>query len=196
MKMATHTKEVFTTSTQAVAKLMGGKVGVMPTDTVYGVVARAHDQLAVDKLYKLKHRERKPGTLIAADLEQLKQLGVSQTYLKLASKWWPNPLSIILPVGNHFAYLHQDVGDIAIRVVDDEPLRKILKETGPLLTSSAHRPGEPGSTDILQAWNYFEDTVDFYVDGGDLSNRAPSTIIRLSDAGEIIVLREGAIKLK
>jgi L-threonylcarbamoyladenylate synthase len=183
------------TISEAVAALQDGGVGVMPTDTVYGLVARAHDAKAVGRLYALKHRHHKPGTIIAASVAQVHDLGVSQTLLDQVANLWPNPLSIILPVGKDFAYLHQGIGDIAIRVVDSPNIRQVLEQTGPLLTSSANQPYQPGATTIQQAWDYFGDTVDFYVDDGDRSGYLPSTILRLLDDGEIDVLRPGAIKL-
>ncbi|HVU59881.1 MAG TPA: Sua5/YciO/YrdC/YwlC family protein, partial [Candidatus Saccharimonadales bacterium] len=48
-----------------------GTVGVLPSDTVYGIMARAADREAVARLYRLKHREHKPGTVIAATIDQL-----------------------------------------------------------------------------------------------------------------------------
>lgn len=182
------------TSGQAVDILKKGGVGVMPTDTVYGVVASATNDRAVERLYALKQRERKPGTLVAASLDQLRQLGVSERYFEKLAAYWPGPLSAILPVGDEFAYLHQGVGDIAIRVVADKQFRYILEQTGPLVTSSANHPGKPGAVNVNQAWDYFNDQVDFYVDGGDLSDRAPSTIVRITN-GDLEVLRDGAVKL-
>jgi L-threonylcarbamoyladenylate synthase len=180
---------------EAGKRLKNGEVGVIPTDTVYGLAASALDEKAVGRLYALKSREQKPGTIIAASTDQLKELGVEKKLLALTENLWPGPISIILPVGKAFAYLHQGVGDIAIRVVDDPAVQKMLEQTGPLVTSSANRPGEPVSVAVQQAWEYFHDTVDFYVDGGDRSGRAPSTIIRLLDDGEIDVIRPGAVKL-
>jgi tRNA threonylcarbamoyl adenosine modification protein (Sua5/YciO/YrdC/YwlC family) len=181
------------TPVTVISALNGGKVGVMPTDTVYGVVARAADEAAVTKLYALKRREQKPGTIIAASAAQLFQLGVPAEQLQKVEKWWPGPLSAVLVMqGND--YLHQGVGDIAMRVVADPGIRKILEQTGPLLTSSANQPGEPGATTIDEAWQYFGDAVDFYVDGGTITSRVPSTIVKPSTDG-IIVLRQGAIKI-
>lgn len=173
--------------------LKTGGIGVLPTDTVYGVVARAEDRQAVERLYRLKRREHKPGTVIAADTAQLIQLGAPQPYIEQIKKLWPNPLSIVIPLGNELAYLHQDVGSQPFRVVADEWLAGLLRRTGPLVTSSANQPGEAEATTILQARNYFNKNVDFYVDHGDLSGRQPSTIIRLEPEG-IKVLREGAFK--
>lgn len=193
--MESTLKDKLVDVSHAIELIKAGKVGVMPTDTVYGLVASAHNQQAVKRLYALKSREKKPGTLIAASTEQLRELGVPDSLLALTVNLWPNPLSIILSVGGQFSYLHQGVGTIAIRVVDDATTSRILQQTGPLLTSSANQPGEPGSVTVDEAWNYFKDSVDFYVDDGDRSDRVPSTIIRLLDDGEVEVIREGAIKI-
>ncbi len=182
------------TPDEAIEILLAGGVGVLPTDTVYGLVARAGDEKAVSRFYALKHREHKPGTVVAASVDQLVELGVPKRYLRAVEHLWPNPISIEIPLGQRLTYLHQDTGRQGYRVVSDDALRTILKQTGPLVTSSANRPGEPGSTNINQARDYFEDTVDFYVDGGDLSGRAPSTIIRVIDDA-IEIIREGACKI-
>lgn len=178
---------------EAIQLLLAGKVGVMPTDTVYGIVARAEDVAATTKLYAAKHRERKPGTLIAASVEQLKQLGIPEDALAKVAQWWPGALSAVLPVEGR-AYLHQGLGDLAMRVVADPNVRTVLEKTGPLITSSANQPGQPGSTTIDEAIAYFGDTVDFYVDGGDLSGKAPSTIVR-PRSDDIEILRQGSVRI-
>lgn len=180
---------------EAILILQAGGVGVMPTDTVYGLVARAVDQAAVKRFYALKQREHKPGTVVAASVEQLIGLGVERQYLDRVGHLWPNPLSVETPLGENLAYLHQNTGREALRVVADEGLRRILEQTGPLVTTSANKPGEPGSVTIEEAWEYFGDKVDFYVDGGDLSDRAPSTIIRVTDNG-IEIIRQGAVVIR
>jgi L-threonylcarbamoyladenylate synthase len=181
------------TSDQAVTALLQGKVGVMPTDTVYGLVARAEDKEAVARLYALKSRERKPGTLIAATTEQLMSLGIKQIDIDKVARWWPNALSAVLDMSGN-AYLHMDVGDIAMRVVADPTIVKLLEQTGPLLTSSANLPGQPESTTIEQAHAYFGGGVDFYVDGGTIADKIPSTIIRPSANG-IDILRQGSVHI-
>lgn len=176
-----------------ISALKDGAVGVLPTDTIYGVVCRAADVQAVGRLYALKSRERKPGTVIAASVEQLVELGVPARYVSAVGQYWPNPISIILPAKPELSYL--DFGmSLATRIPSFEPIRKLLEKTGPLLTSSANHPGESPAVTIDDAQTYFGNEVDFYVDGGDLSDRPPSTIIRIVD-DEVEVIREGAVKI-
>ena len=172
--------------------IKAGKVGVLPTDTIYGLVCAAADPAAVQRLYELKHRDHKPGTVIAASIEQLVELGIKARYLKAVEQYWPNPISIEIP--HNLGYLNQDTGRQAFRIPSDEAVVALLEKTGPLLTSSANQPGEPSSNTIEEAQKYFDDSVDYYVDGGDLSGRAPSTVMRIIDDA-VEVVREGAIKI-
>ncbi|MDF2460950.1 MAG: hypothetical protein K0S68_353 [Candidatus Saccharibacteria bacterium] len=179
---------------EAIASLKAGGVGVLPTDTVYGVVARAADREAVKRLYGLKRREGKPGTVVAANAQQLKDLGVDERYLKQVEQYWPGAVSVETPYHSDDNDLDQGTGHCAWRVVADEGLRRVLEQTGPLQTSSANHAGEPSATGVEMARAYFGDEVDFYVDGGDLSGRLPSTVIRV-DGERIEVKRQGAVKL-
>jgi L-threonylcarbamoyladenylate synthase len=124
---------------EAIAVLLQGGVGVMPTDTVYGLVARAVDPRAVERLYALKQREHKPGTVVAANVGQLVELGVDERHLGLVTRWWPNPLSVVCAAGDDLGYLHQGLDSLAVRVPADDWLRALLEQTGPLVTSSGDR---------------------------------------------------------
>ncbi|HVV66978.1 MAG TPA: L-threonylcarbamoyladenylate synthase [Candidatus Saccharimonadales bacterium] len=172
---------------------VGGAVGVIPTDTIYGIVARASDHQAVERLYNVKAREDKPGTIIAASIEQLVDLGIKRRYLTAVETFWPGAISVIVPCADpELSYLHRGKMSLAVRIPDQKKLCKLLEKTGALLTSSANHPGEPPAMTIAEAQRYFGQKVDFYVDGGDLSGHRPSTIVRIVDDA-IEVIREGAV---
>jgi L-threonylcarbamoyladenylate synthase len=176
-----------------VASINRGEVGILPTDTLYGVVCKAINEEAAKRLYELKDREKKPGTVVAADIDQLIELGFKARYLKAVEHYWPGPISVVIPT-YELAYLHQGVGSVVVRISADTKLNALLNQTGPLLTSSANLPGKIPASTIQEAKEYFNDTIDFYVDGGDLSARQPSTIIRVVD-DVVDVLREGSVKI-
>jgi L-threonylcarbamoyladenylate synthase len=183
-----------TLSDQRLVELLkAGAVGVLPTDTVYGLVCSADNQAAVKRLYGLKQREQKPGTVIAASTDQLAELGLKARYLKPVADYWPNPISIVIP-SYELGYIHQGVGSIAVRIPSHKMLQQLLTAVGPLVTTSANQPGEPPANTVAEAQSYFGDSVDFYVDGGDLSGQKPSTVIRVVD-DMVEILREGAVKL-
>jgi L-threonylcarbamoyladenylate synthase len=180
--------------TRVVELLRAGSVGIIPTDTIYGLVARAEDQAAVTRLYALKHRERKPGTLLAATVEQLIELGVSGPMLRMVEHLWPNPVSIVIPAAPHLAYLDQGLGDLAVRIPKGNDLQQLLQQTGPLVSSSANPPGGVPAADVDEAQQYFGQQVDFYVRGGG-HNSPPSTVARLYANGRLETLRPGAVTI-
>lgn len=177
-----------------IARIADGAVVVLPTDTVYGLVCSAKLPEAIARLYRLKDRENKPGTLVAASIEQLVELGIPRRYLKPVEHYWPNAITIVVPAGAIPTAIHQGKGSIAVRIPKDTAFHELLQHTGPLLTSSANQPGEQPAETVAQAEAYFGDSVDLYVDGGDLSGRQASTIIRIVDDA-VEILREGAVKI-
>jgi L-threonylcarbamoyladenylate synthase len=191
--LKTVVKYVFMIEDVARQLQVSGAVGVMPTDTVYGLVARAQDLVAVERLYALKHRDHKPGTIIAANIDQLVDLGIKRRYLTAVQQFWPGAVSVEIP--HQVAYLNQGTGRQAFRIPDNQALQELLLQVGPLQTTSANLPGEPPANTINEARAYFGDAVDFYIDGGDLSTNLPSTIIRIIDDA-IEVVRQGAVRIE
>ena len=176
-------------------QLLDGEVAIIPTDTVYGLVAKAGDEAGVAKLYELKSRENKPGTLLAANIDQLVELGLKRRYLTAVEQYWPAAVSIIIPCSDpKLKYLHQGKMSLAVRIPDEKNIQKALINSGPLLSSSANLPGQQPAENIEQAKDYFGKKVDKYIDGGNLSNRQPSTIIRIVDDA-VDVIRAGAVKI-
>ncbi len=142
------------TDPDLIEDLVSGKVGVLPTDTVYGIACSARNPEAVQKLYTAKHREHKPGTLIAADVDQLVELGLKKRYLTPVEQYWPAAVSVVIPCGPELEYIHQGVQSLAVRIPAGKDLHELLLKTGPLLTSSANQPGHQPATVIKQAQDY------------------------------------------
>ncbi|HZM63890.1 MAG TPA: L-threonylcarbamoyladenylate synthase [Candidatus Saccharimonadales bacterium] len=181
---------------QVAAMLQKGAVGIIPTDTIYGIVTRAGDAQAVDRLYQLKQRpdEIRSGTVIAASVQQLVDLGIDRAAIQQVAHLWPNPLSIELPVPEELSHLYQSGAHRAFRVVADPQVQAFLHKTGPLLTTSVNRSGMPPATNLAQAQAYFGDKVDLYVQGGELGNRPPSTVAVFKD-DKVQVVRPGAVTI-
>jgi L-threonylcarbamoyladenylate synthase len=171
-----------------------GAVGVLPTDTVYGLVGSATLPPTAERVLEAKGRQYKPGTLIAANTEQFVALGIKPRYLKAVEQFWPGAVSVVLPMGPELKHLHGGALSLPVRIPNQPELLNLLKKTGPLITTSANRPNKPTAVTIAEAQAIFGDKVDFYVDGGDLSNRQPSTILRIVDDA-IEIIREGAVKI-
>lgn len=175
--------------------LLDGAIGVIPTDTVYGLVARAEDRVAVAKHYAIKNRELAPGTMIGPSIASFASLGLRTDQLGEVAHYWPAPLSVVLDATNVPDYLKHKRPALPVRIPADDKLMKLLQAVGPLMTTSANRPGEPTSTTVEEAIAYFGDSVDFYVDGGNLGVRPPSTIVGFDENDVLVVYREGAFPI-
>ena len=190
--------KVFTslTSPKLIKMINSGAVGVIPTDTVYGLVAKASKQKAVERLYALKDREHKAGTTIGASIHQFETLGFPYFPLATANHYWPAGLSVVVDATDVADYLKADRSALPLRIPDSHDLLQLLERTGPLMTTSANAHGQPTVTNAKAAMQYFGDIVDFYVDMGDLGERPPSTIIGFDDAGDVIIYRQGAVNIQ
>lgn len=175
-----------------------GGIGVLPTDTLYGLVGSAFSKEAVDKVYDLKSRsERKSLIILISSIDDLKEFGVEVTReaKKFMKKFWPGKVSIVLPFNNiKFSYLDKMGGTLAFRLPKKNDLVNLIKETGPIVAPSANPEGLAPAKDIDEARVFFDDRIDFYVDGGKIESE-PSTLVKIV-GDKIEVLREGAVKIE
>lgn len=186
-------------STDQVVKLLkSGKIGVMPTDTIYGIVGSALNTRTVEEIYFLRKRAKnKPFIILISSLDDLKKFGIKITAVQrdFLKKVWPNPVSVILPCPEEkFAYLHRGKKSLAFRIPRDKILERILEKAGPLVAPSANFEQEKPAETIAQAKKYFDNKIAFYVEGGKLKSK-PSTVVRLYEDGLQIVLREGSFRI-
>lgn len=187
-------------SQEIINTLKNSGVGVLPTDTIYGLVGLALNRQAVEKIYKLKKRGLgKPFIILIAAPEDLKKFGeaLDESVKNILDKFWPGPVSIILrcpKLKNSLSYLRPLNKTLAFRCPRDRWLNDLLKETGPLAAPSANPEGLPSAGTIKQAKEYFGDKVDFYIDAGTIKS-LPSALISL-EKGKIEVLRQGKTKIK
>jgi L-threonylcarbamoyladenylate synthase len=168
--------------------IQSGGVAVIRTDTIYGLVADAKNQKSVSRIYAIKKRNLlKPVIVLVSNLDQIRSFDVTiNSDLEITlNKYWPGKVSIILSpndISMHTHYIHKGTGGIAFRIPDDNDLRNILEDVGPLVAPSANPEGFAPAENIQQAMDYFGDTVDYYVDGGDVTDTKPSMVIKISNS--------------
>jgi len=182
---------------QLVQQLKAGKVGVIPTDTLYGLVGSALNQEVVERIYRLRRRDtKKPMIILIGGIAELKKFGIKpdQITLKFLKRYWPGEVSVVLRCpSKRWAYLHRGGGTLAFRWPKSTALEKLLRQTGPLVAPSANWAGEPPAATVKQAQKYFSGEMDFYVNTGKLTGK-PSTVVRLA-GGKPQILREGDVKI-
>lgn len=179
--------------------LKNGGIGILPTDTIYGLVGSALSKKAVERIYKLKKRgDGKPFIILISKISDLKSFGVelNEKEKMVLKRFWPGPISIVLKCPNlnrEMSYLKPLNQTLAFRYPNLKWLNVLLKKTGPLVAPSAN-PGElPPAETIEQAKKHFGNAVDFYVDVGHLSGQA-STLIKIENK-KVIVLRKGNVNV-
>lgn len=174
--------------------LKEGAVGVILTDTVYGICANAFNKEAVNKLFKLKRRKGKPSILLIPSLKELKKFGIKlkNWQKKIIEKLPPKTSFLLSCKSKKFEYLHFQTGGLAFRIPKSKNLLKILEISGPLVASSANLTNFPVARSISEAKKYFKNKVFYF--GERKGGKNPSTLIDLRKR-KIKILR-GNIKLK
>lgn len=178
------------TINQIIAMIKNGGIGVLPTDTLYGLVGSALIPKTVGRIYRVRRRnKKKPMIVLIEKIDDLARFGVvpDPEQRKHMKRLWPGPVSLIFSCPNKkFEYLHRGDRTIAFRLPADATLRRLLHRTGPLVAPSANIEGGLPSRSIRQAHEYFGNLIDFYLRGR--VKRKASSVIDLT-AGGIVMQR-------
>jgi L-threonylcarbamoyladenylate synthase len=178
--------------------LLNDGVGILPTDTIYGLVGLAFSKKAVERIYKLRRRNpKKPMIILISSFKDLDLFNIKIDYQfkKLLNKFWPGKVSIVLPCrSKKFVYLHRGTKTLAFRWPKKRDLINLIKKIGPLVAPSANPEGKPPAKTIEEARKYFKNKADFYIDAGEIRG-LPSALIQIKN-NDIILKRKGGIKLK
>ena len=179
---------------EVVRLLQKGGVGLVPTDTIYGLSAKALDQSAVERIHKLKSRDSgKPLIVLISDLKMLDLLSISLEQADLVKKYWPGPLSLEFQTPKSPVWLHRGLKHFAIRLPNHPELLELIKRIGPLVSTSANLQGQNPVHSLGEAEALFGDKLDFYINAGQLDN-PPSTLAVVKN-GRLHVTRQGAVKI-
>ncbi len=169
-------------------RLLEGQVGIMPTDTVYGLVCVADNESARNRIYDMKKRERgKPMQYLLGDLQHCKWLDVriTENLRKLAQAFWPGPFTLVMKsVDGRYQ---------GMRIPNHDLVREVIRTIGrPLIATSANLSGNDPHESADDAFKDLAGEPDFVV----LQERdkvPSSTVVQLHDDGSIEILRAGVI---
>lgn len=179
---------------EVVTALRTPQLAVVPTDTVYGVIADAFNPKATKALRDAKElAPTAPLTVLIRSPRQVTGLvsEIPEAADRLMASYWPGPLTIVLPATDGLTW---DVGTrtvVALRMPTDELLLGLIHDVGPLVCSAAARPVDEPPHTVADAQAALGDSVALYVDGG-VRDGQWSTIVDLT-RDHATVLREGAI---
>jgi L-threonylcarbamoyladenylate synthase len=181
----------------AVSAIRSGGVVAFPTDTLYGLAVDPRSASAVDTLFHVKHRGRDQAVpLIAESTRQvIEQVGTMTPLAdRLASRWWPGPLTLIIPASADLCpALSRGTGKIAVRVPAHAVARALARAAGHAITAtSANRSGSPPASSADAVVLALGECVDVVIDAGPAPGGPPSTIVDVSGV-EPILIRAGAV---
>ena len=178
----------------AVKAINDGAIVVFPTDTVYGLGCNPYNHEAVLSLYEIK--KRKKGKLFPVigysknELEKIAEFNTLEE--KIAEKFWPGPITLILKVKDKEIQKSLGLGEkIAVRVPNNQCVLALLKECKLLVGTSANVSGTTSFNDPNEC-NKNLSGYDLLIDGGIISSQGESTIVEIED-GNVKVLRNGSI---
>jgi L-threonylcarbamoyladenylate synthase len=180
----------------AISALKGGRLVVLPTDTVYGIGADAFDGAAVAALLSAKGRGRDmPVPVLVGSWHTIDGLvySVPESARQLIRAFWPGALSLVV---QQAPSLQWDLGDAQGTVMLRMPLHpvaiELLREVGPMAVSSANISGRAAAVTAADARDQLGDLVEVYLEAGPSAQGAASTIVDLTGA-QPRILREGPI---
>jgi len=181
---------------QYAAKVMReGGVAIYPTETVYGLGCAPHDANATKRILQIKQRADKPLPLICSSIEVARRIvEFNATAEKLAEKFWPGPLMLVLPKKMDYPiYVTMGGKNLGIRVPGSEVSKRLAElVAGVLVSTSANKSGANPPLTAKEAINQLGGKVDVVIDGGPCMGHLPSTVLDLSGS-EMWIVRSGPI---
>ena len=183
---------------QALDVLRTGGLVAFPTDTVYGVGALAFNGKAVESIYIVKDRliEKAIPVLIGeeSDLEKV-GMDIPDIAYKLATRFWPGPLTVLVPKKLTLPESVSATDTIGVRVPDHGVARALLRAAGPMAVTSANISGQQSPSTAEEVFAQLSGRIELIIDGGKTPGGVPSTLVDCTGK-EIKILRDGPIALE
>jgi L-threonylcarbamoyladenylate synthase len=179
----------------AVDVLQNGGVVAFPTDTVYGLGVLAFNANMVESLYAAKGRNSTRA--IAVLIGELTQLDLVVSSMnpaahKLAQRFWPGPLTLVLPRNPVLPANLSPTTTIGVRMPDHPVALKLLQQSGPLAVTSANLSGKDNTVTAKEVLMQLEGRIHLVLDGGLTPGGIPSTVLDCTGP-ELVMLRIGPI---
>ena len=179
--------------------LKDGKLVIMPTDTIYGIIGDATNEDVINKVYEVKERPHdKPLLILVSNFTMLHELvtEIPKETEKMIKKFWPGPLTILFKKSSKVSdSLTANSSLVAIRMPNDKRLLNIMNHLNrPLISTSANISSHDAITNPNQLEEKMKEKIDLIVDEGTVNNEA-STLITIVN-GKIEILREGSLTEK
>jgi L-threonylcarbamoyladenylate synthase len=171
-----------------------GAIVVFPTDTVYGLGCNPYNHDAVLSLYEIKKRKKtKSFPVLGYSKKELEKIAeFNSLEEKIAEKFWPGPITLILKIKDKEIQKSLDLeGKIAVRVPNNQCILALLKECKLLVGTSANISGTGPFNDPKECGKNLSG-YDLLIDGGIISGQGESTIVEIEN-NDVKILRKGNV---
>jgi len=185
----------YSTIPKALDILRSGGLVAFPTDTVYGLGSLAFDGKAVESIYTAKRRpiEKAIPILIGEIMDiSMVALEFSRTTRLIASRFWPGPLTCVIPKKPSLPEAISATSTIGVRIPDQVVARFLLRKAGPMAVTSANISDQPSPTTAEEVFAQLNGRIPLIIDGGKTPGGIPSTVAECT-TDEIKIIREGPI---
>ena len=181
----------------SIKMLKEGKILVVPTDTVYGICSDATNEKAVEKIFRIKNRDKNnPLNILVSSVDMAKKYtkNFNKIAETLANKFWPGALTMVFEKNDLIPKIvTANKETIGVRIPDNEVTLNIINELNlPIACPSANISGRPSGTIIEDIKSDFKDNVDIYIDCGPSKIGIESTIVKINE-NSVEILRQGKI---
>ncbi len=181
---------------EAIVCLQGGIPVAFPTETVYGLGASVFSKEAIQKIFSIKGRPQdNPLIIHVATMDQvfLVAKDLPSSFFKLAEKFWPGPLALVVPKKEEVPLVvSANLPTVAIRMPSHPIALDLIRAAGPLAAPSANLSGKPSPTSAFDVWEDLQGKIPLILDGGNCSIGIESTVLFLSQ-DRLELLRPGSI---
>lgn len=181
----------------SIKMLKEGKILVVPTDTVYGICSDATNEKAVEKIFRIKNRDKNnPLNILVSSVDMAKKYtkNFNKIAETLANKFWPGALTMVFEKNDLIPKIvTANKETIGVRIPDNEVTLNIINELSlPIACPSANISGRPSGTVVEDIKSDFKDNVDIYIDCGPSKIGIESTIVKINE-NSVEILRQGKI---
>jgi L-threonylcarbamoyladenylate synthase len=178
--------------------LQHGGLVAFPTDTVYGLASLPFKSETIERLYIAKGRNNERAiAVLLGDIVQWKQVAaeISPLALRLAERFWPGPLTLIVPRSPSIPDSLTPNQTIGVRIPDHPLALSLLRLAGPLAVTSANLSGQENTTTASEVYAQLKGRIHLVLDGGLAPGGLPSTVLDCTTP-EPVIIREGPISLR
>ena len=182
----------------AIDVLQHGGLVAFPTDTVYGLAAPVFNEESIDRMYIIKGRSNdKAIAVLLGQVDDLDKVAVniSNAARLLAERFWPGPLTLIVPRNPDLPEVLAPLPTIGVRIPDHPVAQDLLRRMGPLAVTSANLSGSENACTAKQVLDQLEGRVHLIIDGGQTPGGVPSTVVECTTP-DFQILRNGPISQK